>query len=537
MSRLSKQENSILDWIQLRRLASGKEQSFSNFALLLFSLVFLFFLLLQSAVFFSASSFSSVTSSMSASFPSNSLSLPLPPSSFFKLLFRCVRTVEGPWFEWMQQLPSLMMKMSHSNGKRENRRQALDDVESGEEEDFSSTFSQLSTDSSFSSSSSSSLSSSSLPAAAALSSSTLSLYASQLWQAAMEHWNSSSRNRNSTDSTARDWGAGLKKKDPLSSPFARRPALPPPLTVAAAGSLSSSPSSSSSLTSLLSSSSAVVDARFLHAVLSHGTLADKVAALTLLVQVRNRCSDRQTRSEERCRSEERKGETRREKNRVTGKQIRSQPSWSTAGSASGLSALPSHHFTRRCCCAFPLFVYLQEQPLLHLSALPSLLSLCRLPNRPHSLQALEATADLFISSLLPPSRKLHFLADQLQQPQPLQTFHVETQTLMALHASSSSSSSLSSWSSSFPLLSRLLMGCFEDCLKRSYVDFMALLAAPDLLQHPLPFLRMRVLSILFRLFVSRPEAEHTLLALIVNKLSDPHKQVAAKVQTDTDTYR
>lgn len=130
-----------------------------------------------------------------------------------------------------------------------------------------------------------------------------------------------------------------------------------------------------------------------------------------------------------------------------------------------------------------------------LSYLRSLASMLEKKNRHESFLALEAMQSLFLSHLLPPSRKLRHFD---QQP----------------------------WQSPGASKAQMVLWHFEDSVKSEYLQCLRYLE--QLLSEKLVFTRTSCLSLAWQLLVERPEQEASLLALITNKLGDTDNKVASK---------
>lgn len=108
-------------------------------------------------------------------------------------------------------------------------------------------------------------------------------------------------------------------------------------------------------------------------------------------------------------------------------------------------------------------------------------------------EAISSLAQVFSNSILPPARKLKFL-EQRNGP-------------------------------NIPPDPELWAWAVEDALKRAYADLLRLFE--EQLISPYEQLRLRLLPIIFGLLSSHPEQESALLTLLLGRLADPSKKVAA----------
>ena len=146
-------------------------------------------------------------------------------------------------------------------------------------------------------------------------------------------------------------------------------------------------------------------------------------------------------------------------------------------------------------------VLAQEDPVANLKSLEHLLALLEKARvkggKRGAVQAVGALTELFRDALLPPNRKLKYFSEQ-----PL------------------------SQSNTLPNeRKRLLYWHVEDLVKRAYARFINALDA--LSKDPLPVLKEKSTKSAYELLISRPEAEQSLLAILVNKLGDPQRRTAS----------
>ena len=141
----------------------------------------------------------------------------------------------------------------------------------------------------------------------------------------------------------------------------------------------------------------------------------------------------------------------------------------------------------------------QEAPFTNLSSLEGLLNMIYKRGGARAVvgSALDALNELWRDVLLPPDRKLRYF---------------EQQPFAQLPSGKEGSRLLLSW-------------IFEDSLKSNYASFVEALAR--LSTDNLDFIKEKAIKVAFDLLVSRPEQEHQLLRLVVNKLGDPNRKVAS----------
>ncbi|TPX36685.1 hypothetical protein SmJEL517_g01384 [Synchytrium microbalum] len=143
-----------------------------------------------------------------------------------------------------------------------------------------------------------------------------------------------------------------------------------------------------------------------------------------------------------------------------------------------------------------LTILVQEAPLYSLKFLKEdlLEGMASKKSRREAILAIDSIKDLMTTKLLP-DRKLRYFRDQ-----PLQDSNVTD--------------------------AHLLVWYFEDTLKKLYFDLIKTL---EVLSHdPVLNVKTRILSYIHDLLVAKPEQEQNLLVLLVNKLGDSDRKVAAK---------
>jgi ribosome biogenesis protein MAK21 len=154
-----------------------------------------------------------------------------------------------------------------------------------------------------------------------------------------------------------------------------------------------------------------------------------------------------------------------------------------------------------------LTLLIQSSPLHHLHSLEQLFSMAKKKNRRQAVLVVDSLKDLLngggLSSansqgILPANRKLRFFIDSLA-------------LLPEGHA---------------PCNAQLVLFAFEDRLKKLYFEFLGSLE--QLTHDTLPYIRSKAISHILDLLVTRPEQEKNLLLLLVNKLGDQDRKLAAK---------
>ncbi|KAI8810692.1 CBF/Mak21 family-domain-containing protein [Cladochytrium replicatum] len=143
-----------------------------------------------------------------------------------------------------------------------------------------------------------------------------------------------------------------------------------------------------------------------------------------------------------------------------------------------------------------LTLLIQDSPLHNLPYLRTNLlnNMARKKSRRETLLAVDATVDLFVGTILP-DRKLKYFRDQ-----PLNAPNVTDQ--------------------------HLVVWFYEDSIKNTYFEFIQLLE--ELSKDPLLFVKSKALSHISTLLSSKPEQEHNLLSLLLNKVGDTDRKIASK---------
>ncbi|KAJ3031251.1 UNVERIFIED_CONTAM: hypothetical protein HDU68_005590 [Siphonaria sp. JEL0065] len=145
-----------------------------------------------------------------------------------------------------------------------------------------------------------------------------------------------------------------------------------------------------------------------------------------------------------------------------------------------------------------LTLLIQESPLhtLHYLRDQIIHGMARKKSRRDALVAVDAVKDLLTSGgMLPDYRKLKYFRDQ----------GVLNPGVKPIH---------------------LIVWYFEDCLKRVYFEFLQLIE--ELSKDPLEHIKSKTLTYIVTLLAAKPEAESSLLSLIVNKLGDASNPLAFK---------
>ncbi len=150
----------------------------------------------------------------------------------------------------------------------------------------------------------------------------------------------------------------------------------------------------------------------------------------------------------------------------------------------------------------------QSSPVHNVKHLDSLLNMTRKKSREEASRATRALADWLASEGGLGSRKLHYFRDQPQ--------------LSAASAALSSGDLVAAEAAK----SYLLLWAFEDHLKKFYFQFLQVLEVQS--HDTIPFTRKQATTQTFILLRDKPEQEQNLLRLLVNKLGDPDRSVAAK---------
>ncbi|KAJ2854352.1 hypothetical protein GGI22_004525, partial [Coemansia erecta] len=142
-----------------------------------------------------------------------------------------------------------------------------------------------------------------------------------------------------------------------------------------------------------------------------------------------------------------------------------------------------------------LTLIVQESPLHNLKPLGQLMQMVNKNNRREALLAVGSVKDLMCINLLPSDRKLKYFAEQPLNAKDITNMH---------------------W----------IIWAFEDKLKRCYFDLIQVMES--LAYDPVVHTRQNMVSYFEELLEQKPEQEQNLLRLLVNKLGDKERQLAAK---------
>ncbi|KAJ2516681.1 RNA-binding ribosome biosynthesis protein mak21 [Coemansia sp. RSA 1939] len=169
-----------------------------------------------------------------------------------------------------------------------------------------------------------------------------------------------------------------------------------------------------------------------------------------------------------------------------------QKSLSTADRSFVSNILSSGTLTDR---VSALTLIVQESPVHNLKSLGHLMNMVGKKNRREALLAVGSVKDLMCINLLPADRKLKYFADQPLNAKDITNMH---------------------W----------ILWAFEDKLKRYYFDLIQ--SMESLAYDPVVHTRQSMVSYFEELLEQKPEQEQNLLRLLVNKLGDKERQLAAK---------
>ncbi|KAJ2553981.1 RNA-binding ribosome biosynthesis protein mak21, partial [Coemansia sp. RSA 1933] len=142
-----------------------------------------------------------------------------------------------------------------------------------------------------------------------------------------------------------------------------------------------------------------------------------------------------------------------------------------------------------------LTLIVQESPLHNLKSLGQLMQMVSKKNRREALLAVGSVKDLMCINLLPADRKLKYFAEQPLNAKDITNTH---------------------W----------ILWSFEDKLKRHYFDLIQVMES--LAYDPIAHTRQSMVTYFEELLEQKPEQEQNLLRLLVNKLGDKERQLAAK---------
>ncbi|KAJ2774558.1 RNA-binding ribosome biosynthesis protein mak21, partial [Coemansia nantahalensis] len=142
-----------------------------------------------------------------------------------------------------------------------------------------------------------------------------------------------------------------------------------------------------------------------------------------------------------------------------------------------------------------LTLIVQESPVHNLRSLRQLMQMVQKKNRREALLAVGCVKDLMLLNLLPADRKLKHFVDQPIAAAGVTNAH---------------------W----------ILWAFEDKLKRHYFDLIQVMEAMS--YDPVLHTRQNMVAFFEDLLEKKPEQEQNLLRLLVNKLGDKERQLAAK---------
>lgn len=168
-----------------------------------------------------------------------------------------------------------------------------------------------------------------------------------------------------------------------------------------------------------------------------------------------------------------------------------------------------------------LVLLVQQSPIHGLKHLDSLLQLANKKSHRDAMQVIEAVKDLFLTNLLPHDRKLY-------------TFHMRIhqflQNVINLPSGIKNTGN-SGQASKYKLNGETLVRWyFEDELKQRYAKFLRILANA-MTESTITFFKIGTMKTAHELLTERPEAEGTLLTMLVNKLGDPDGSIASKTNS------
>lgn len=155
-----------------------------------------------------------------------------------------------------------------------------------------------------------------------------------------------------------------------------------------------------------------------------------------------------------------------------------------------------------------LTLLVQSSPVHNVKHMDNLLTMTRKKSREEASRATRALADWLASEGGLGSRKLRYFRDQPQLA--AASAAITSGDLVAAEAAKS----------------HLLLWAFEDHLKKFYFQFLQVLEVQS--HDTIAFTRKQATTQTFILLRDKPEQEQNLLRLLVNKLGDPDRSVAAK---------
>ncbi|PWZ01616.1 CBF-domain-containing protein [Testicularia cyperi] len=207
-----------------------------------------------------------------------------------------------------------------------------------------------------------------------------------------------------------------------------------------------------------------------------------------------------------------------EENRAYDELTSSETSLHKAGGSIGTLTASDAHFVRSLLSSegggtvsdriSALTLLVQSSPVHNTKHLENLLNMSRKKSREESGRATRALADWLASEGGLGARKLRYFRDQPGLS--TASAAISSADLMAIEAAKS----------------HIVLWAFEDYLKKFYFQFLQVLETQS--HDSISFTRKQAVSQIFILLRDKPEQEQNLLRLLVNKLGDPERSVAAK---------
>ncbi|XP_039254152.2 CCAAT/enhancer-binding protein zeta-like [Styela clava] len=154
---------------------------------------------------------------------------------------------------------------------------------------------------------------------------------------------------------------------------------------------------------------------------------------------------------------------------------------------------------------------LQNAPVHNYWCLDTFLAMLRKKGKREAVIGLEALRDIFLSELLPESKRLrHFHSQPVESLK--QVFNDESNNFNAKRVE---------------IQRRVIFWAYEDLLKNSYKQLVDSLGN-FFLQDSLDNIKIKGMKITLELLTAKPEQERELLTMLVNKLGDPNHKIASK---------
>jgi ribosome biogenesis protein MAK21 len=161
---------------------------------------------------------------------------------------------------------------------------------------------------------------------------------------------------------------------------------------------------------------------------------------------------------------------------------------------------------------------IKNHPLKSIQYLDSLLVIARKKGRRETTTSMDTLKDIFSIDLLPSNRKLRYFANQPWIAS--YTYHTQNNVQSPIPPTHAYASA--------PPADLMAMWLLEDGIKTRFAQFLEVLE--DGLHDSMVHIKRARMVTVYELLVASPEAETTLLSMLVNKLGDSDRKIASKAQ-------